>query len=72
MSGIKLVDSTAEEYRRRLEKMSDERLLKEGEAAAYMSDPKIQREVRPEFVMQLRQCRAEWRRRHPKRDIGHK
>ena len=51
MSGIKLVDSTAEEYRRRLEKMSDEKLVQFGKDAAYMSDPKIQREI-PHIVSQ--------------------
>ena len=44
--------------------MSDARLLDEGKAAAYMADPKAQRGgVNPEFVMELRECRAEWRRR---------
>jgi len=50
--------------------MSNEKLIEFGKAAAYMSDPKIQREVRPEFVMQLRECRAEWRRRNPKKNSG--
>jgi hypothetical protein len=66
MEGINLVDTSAEEYRQRIARMSDDRLIREGEAARYMSDPRIQREIRPVFVMQLGQCIAEWRRRHPK------
>ena len=38
MSGIKLVDSTAEEYRRRLEKMSDEKLVQFGKDAPAQTD----------------------------------
>jgi hypothetical protein len=53
-------------YRARLQRMSDERLIQEGEAARYMSDPRIQHKVRPVFVMQLGECIREWRRRHPK------
>ena len=67
---IRLVHSTLEEFRDRLAKMSDEKLIQFGKDSAYMSDPKIQREVRPEFVMQVRECRAEWLRRHPKKDPG--
>ena len=62
---IAFVDEDVEKYRARLQRMSDERLIQEGEAARYMSDPRIQREIQPVFVMQLRQCVREWRRRHP-------
>ena len=67
---IRLVHSTLQEFRDRLAKMSDETLIQFGKDAAYMSDPKIQRVVGPEFVMQLRECRAEWRRRNPKKKSG--
>jgi hypothetical protein len=66
MTGIHLVDFKAEEYRERLAKMSDERLIKEGEAAAYMTNAKPQFRINPAFAIQLRECRAEWRRRHPR------
>jgi hypothetical protein len=38
-------------------------------SAAYMADPKYSadgRTVEPVFKIQLQECRAEWRRRHPK------
>ena len=63
---IGFADEAVEQYRARIQKMSDERLIREGEAARYMSDPRIQREVRPVFVMQLGECIREWHRRHPK------
>ena len=63
---IALHESTVEEFRQRIAKISDPKLIETGKAAAYMSDPKIQREIRPVFAMQVRECRAEWRRRHPK------
>jgi hypothetical protein len=66
MQGINLVEASAEEYRQRIARMSDDRLIREGEAARYMCDPRIQREIRPVFVMHLGECIAEWRRRHPK------
>lgn len=68
MTGIKLVDQTVEDVRARLAKMSDEELIQYGEDAAYMADPKIQRKVDPDYVMQLRECRTEYRRRHPKKE----
>ena len=54
-----------EEFRARLRKMSDKQLLEEGKAARYMCSKianfgKPPREV---FVVQLRECRAEWKRR---------
>ena len=49
--------------------MSEEQLLRCGNAARYMADPlnsADKRSVRDVFVVQLRECRAEWARRHPK------
>jgi hypothetical protein len=63
---IGFADEGAEQFWARLQKMSDEKLIETGKAARYMSDPRIQREVRPVFVMQLGECIAEWRRRHPR------
>ena len=58
-----------EDFRRRIEKLPDAELLRYGKAAAYMADPKYSadgRTVEPVFKIQLQECRAEWRRRHPK------
>jgi hypothetical protein len=68
MNSIKMIDQDVEELRARLRKMTDEELLRFGKAAQFMVTPwanmgKPPREV---FVIQLRECRAEWRRRHSK------
>jgi hypothetical protein len=57
-----------EKERERLRKMSDEELIREGKAARYMCAPstnfgKPPREV---YVIALRLCKEEYRRRHPK------
>ncbi|MFZ0884839.1 MAG: hypothetical protein WAN14_15680 [Candidatus Acidiferrales bacterium] len=58
----------AEEFRKRLRAMSDEQLIRYGKAARYMADPRQSANGRVEnvYVVQLAECRAEWRRRHPK------
>jgi hypothetical protein len=57
----------ADELRARLGKMNDTQLLRQGKAAAYMCDPRNGHGEPPRqtFVIQLDECRAEWRRRHP-------
>ena len=58
-----------EEFRKRLRVMSDEQLIRYGKAARYMPDPANEPgggKVREVYKIQLRECRAEWRRRHPK------
>jgi hypothetical protein len=60
---------TPEDFRKRIQAMNDEQLLRYGKAAAYMADPKYSadgRTVEPVFRIQLLECRAEWKRRHPK------
>ena len=60
---------TVEDFRKRIQAMSDDQLLQYGKAAAYMADPKYStdgRTVEPVFKIQLQECRAEWKRRHPK------
>ena len=60
---------TVEDFRKHIQSMTDEQLLRYGKAAAYMADPKYSadgRTVEPVFRIQLQECRAEWRRRHPK------
>jgi hypothetical protein len=54
-----------EEFKARLQKMSDEQLIRYGKAARYMSDPK-NGSVNAVYVEQLKACKEEWRRRHPK------
>ena len=61
---------TVEEFRRRIEKLPDADLLRYGRAARYMADPlnsADKRTVRDVFVIQLRECKREWARRHPKK-----
>lgn len=63
------IQFTVEDFRRRIQAMSDEKLVQTGKAARYMADPlnsADKRSVRDVFVVQLRECRAEWARRHPK------
>jgi hypothetical protein len=57
-----------EDFRKRLQAMSEEQLLRYGKATAYMADPKYSadgRTVESVFKIQLQLCREEWRRRHP-------
>jgi hypothetical protein len=69
MQGIGLEGFDIEKLRERLQKMTDAQLLEFGRAARRLCGPeatfgKPPREV---FVTQLKEARAEWRRRHPKR-----
>ena len=60
---------TVEDFRRRIRAVSDETLIRFGKAARYMADPRNsadKRTVRDVYVIQLQECRAEWKRRHPK------
>jgi hypothetical protein len=53
-----------EEFRARLRKMTDAELLRFGKAARYMCSPAANfGKPREAFVIQLRECRAEWKRR---------
>src|ERR1700683_1731004 len=54
-----------EECRARLRKVTDAQLLKYGKAARYMcsSTAYFGKAPRETFVIQLRECRAEWKRR---------
>jgi hypothetical protein len=58
--------TNADEVRTRLRKISDEQLLRFGRAAAYMCSPRANfgEPPREAFVIQLREARVEWRRRH--------
>jgi hypothetical protein len=52
----------------RLQKMSDSQLVEFGRAAAVMCSPQANfgKPPREVFVIQLKEARAEWRRRHPR------
>jgi hypothetical protein len=55
-----------DELRERFRRITDEQLLAFGKAARYMCTPKanLGQPPREPFVIQLREARAEWRRRH--------
>jgi hypothetical protein len=65
---VTIAEWNSEEFRQRIRKMTDEKLLQMGKAARYMADPlnsADKRTVEPVFKIQLQECRAEWKRRHP-------
>ena len=57
-----------EKERERLRKLSDEELVREGKAASYMCSPATNFGKPPleVYVIGLRLCKEEWRRRHLK------
>jgi hypothetical protein len=60
-----------EGIRERLRSMSGDALLRYGRLAAFMASPNVtDTKPRETFVMQLREARAEWRRRHPPNRSG--
>jgi hypothetical protein len=68
--GISTDPPDVEKIRAELRAMSDADLIKHGQMLARLCDPKKNYHAPPEvWVMQLREARAEWRRRHPK-EIG--
>jgi hypothetical protein len=56
-----------EAIRTRIQKMTDEELLRYGVVAQYLCSPERNDSQPPRdaLLMQLREARAEWRRRHP-------
>jgi len=54
--------------REKLRKLSDAELIREGKAARYMCSPATNfgKPPRDVYVIALRLCKEEWRRRHPK------
>jgi len=56
-----------EEHRKRLRKMTDEQLLRHGKSARFLVEN--DKNPLPVFVLQLKEARAEWRRRHPKNEL---
>jgi hypothetical protein len=68
MNGIKLEGFDIAKLRERLRKMTDAQLLEFGRAARQLCGPEANfgKPPREVFVTQLKEARAEWRRRHPK------
>jgi hypothetical protein len=66
MAGINHLEFDVQELRQRLQRMPEPELLRFGQAVKYMCSPEANygppREV---FIVQLREARAEWRKRHP-------
>jgi hypothetical protein len=54
-----------EAYRKRLHKMTDLELLQHSKAARDLFESELG-ESREVFAIRLEECRAEWKRRHPK------
>src|ERR1700688_917962 len=55
-----------EEFCQHLKTMAETELLRFGQAAKYMCSPEANYDPpREVFIVQLRESRAEWRRRHP-------
>ena len=68
---MNLESFTLDQLRTRLQNMDDAALERFGKAARYLCSPEANfgEEPRPEFLIQLEEARAEWRRRHPKIDL---
>jgi hypothetical protein len=67
MGSVGFLPFDLENLRDRLRKMSDDELLRFGKAAREMSKPETNFGKSSEvYVTQLREARAEWKRRHPK------
>ena len=56
------------QFRKRIQKITDAELIRVGKAARYMAEPEnsADKAVESVYEIQLQECRAEWRRRHPK------
>ena len=59
-----------DKVRKKLRKLSDEELIREGKAARYMCAPSTNfgKPPRDIYVAALQLCKEEWRRRHPKKN----
>ena len=64
---VTIAEWNVEEFRQRIRKMTDEKLIQTGNAARYMADPRNsadKRTVLDVHRVQLQECIAEWKRRH--------
>jgi hypothetical protein len=69
---VEIAEFRREEFRERLRAMSDEKLIRYGKAARYMADPRNSADKKTfldVYRLQLEECIAEWKRRHPKADV---
>jgi hypothetical protein len=67
LSPIAFQEFDAQKYREFVCTLSDEALIKEGKQIRWLAgDGKIVSTMPSAFDAQLKICRAEWRRRHPK------
>jgi hypothetical protein len=69
MQAIGTQDDDLERHRERMRNMTDKQLLEYGRACRYMCTPEANLGKPPQesSVIHLREARAEWERRHPKR-----
>ena len=69
---VSLLEFDEEKERERLRKMSDDELIHEGKAARYMCAPSTNfgKPPRDVYVIALRLCKEEYRRRHPKQSAA--
>jgi hypothetical protein len=66
---VTIAEWSVEEFRQPIRKMTDEKLIQTGKAARYMTDPRNsagKKTVLEVYRVQLQECIAEWKRRHPK------
>jgi hypothetical protein len=65
---VGLEDFDEDKERNRLAKLSDEELIREGKAARNLCNPagNFGKPPRDVWVIGLRLCKEEWRRRHPR------
>jgi hypothetical protein len=54
-----------ESFSKRLAKLTDSELSRHGKASSEMCKSGFGEAPRETFVIQLEECRAEWKRRHP-------
>jgi hypothetical protein len=66
-TGVTQTELNVEELCQHLKTMPETELLRFGQVVKYMCPPEANCEPpREVFIVQLREARAEWRRRHPK------
>jgi hypothetical protein len=66
---VTIAEWSVEEFRQRIRKMTDEKLVQMGKAARYMTDPRNsadKKTVLDVYRVQLQECVVEWKRRHAK------
>jgi hypothetical protein len=65
---VTIAEFSVEEFRQRIRKLTDAELIRYGKAARYMTDPRNsadRKTVSDVHRVQLHECIAEWKRRHP-------